>query len=140
MEWERTPCNTTFVAPGVHYPSVVIEITRLGELIWTFYSQVPCFFQTSVSIFISLNQVNMGVEEKGQEQVLYQTDSGPREGQVVHVSNLRDFVEIPSFWNKIHALSEKLGAETIGVEQLPEEARDVNQKPHSKLSSKGPIR
>jgi hypothetical protein len=73
----------------------------------------------------------MGIEEKGQEQVLYQTDSGPREGQVAHVNNLRDFTEVPSFWSKVHALSEKLGAETIGVEQLPEEARDVNQKPHS---------
>lgn len=77
----------------------------------------------------------MGFEEKNQEQVLYQTDSsGPREGQVLrtHVNNLRDFAEVPSFWSKIHAISEKLGAETIGVEQLPEEARDVNQKPHSK--------
>lgn len=73
----------------------------------------------------------MGVEEKRQENALYRTDSsGPREGEV---ENLRDFSQVPSFWNKVHRLSEKLGAETVGVEQLPEEARDVNQKPHSEI-------
>jgi hypothetical protein len=70
-------------------------------------------------------------EQKGPEAALYQTDSGPQEGQVGHINNLRDFSEVPSFWSKFHAFTEKLGAETIGVEQLPEEARDPNQKPHS---------
>jgi hypothetical protein len=71
----------------------------------------------------------MGFNEKTDpEPALYETDSGPRQGQV---TNLRDFVEVPSVWDKVHLLSEKLGAETIGVERLPEEARDMNQKPWS---------
>lgn len=65
-------------------------------------------------------------------EALYQTDSGPREGHVGHVTNLTDFAEVPSFWSGLHRLSAKLGAETIGVEQLPEEARNPDQKPHSK--------
>lgn len=74
-------------------------------------------------------------EKKGPEPDLYQTDSGPRQGQVTQIKNLRDLEEIPSVWTKVHLLSEKLGAETIGVEQLPEEARNPNQKPYSKSRS-----
>ncbi|CZR51321.1 related to Purine-cytosine permease fcyB [Phialocephala subalpina] len=70
-------------------------------------------------------------EKKGPEPDLYQTDSGPRQGQVTRIKNLRDLEEVPSVWTKVHLLSEKLGAETIGVEQLPEEARNPNQKPYS---------
>jgi hypothetical protein len=71
-------------------------------------------------------------EKKGPEPDLYQTDSGPRQGQVTHINNLRDFEAVPGIWSRVHALSEKIGAETIGVEQLPEEARNPNQKPRSK--------
>lgn len=74
-------------------------------------------------------------EKKGPEPELYQTDSGPRQGQVAQVKNLRDFESVPGIWDKVHLLSEKLGAETIGVEQLPEEARNPDQKPRSKQYS-----
>jgi hypothetical protein len=71
-------------------------------------------------------------EQKGPEPAIYETDSGPRQGQATY---LGDIVTIPSRWRKVHGLSEKLGAETIGCQQLPEEARDVNQKPRSKSNS-----
>ena len=71
------------------------------------------------------------IEQKHPEPALYETDSGPRQGQVM---NLGDIVTIPSRWKKVHVWSEKLGAETIGCQQLQEEARDVNQKPRSKLA------
>lgn len=70
-------------------------------------------------------------EKKGPEPDLYRTDSGPRQGQVIQVKNLRDFEHVPGIWSKVHLLSEKLGAETIGVEQLPEEARNLEQRPYS---------
>lgn len=74
----------------------------------------------------------MGIDdEKSSEPGLFETGSGPRQGQV---TNLEDIVKIPSRWRKIHGLSEMLGAETIGCQQLPEEARDVNQKPQSESS------
>ena len=71
----------------------------------------------------------MGYGEKTDpEPALYETDSDPRQGQV---TNLGDIITIPSRWRRVHGWSEKLGAETIGCQQLPEEARDVNQKPRS---------
>lgn len=69
-------------------------------------------------------------EKKGPEPDLYQTDSGL--GQVTQIHNLREFESVPGIWSKVHTLTEKMGAETIGVEQLPEEARNSKQKPRSK--------
>jgi hypothetical protein len=72
-------------------------------------------------------------DEKGRKPAAaYETDSGPRQGQL---TNVEDIVTITSKWRRVHGWSEKLGAETIGYQQLPEEARDVKQKPHSELNS-----
>lgn len=67
--------------------------------------------------------------KQGAEPDLYATESAS--GSIRRITNLRDIAEVPSIWSKIHLLSEKLGAETIGCQQLPEEARDPNQKPWS---------
>lgn len=69
------------------------------------------------------------IDSKNPEPEVYPTDT--QVGEVHRITNLRDLAEVPSAWSKVHLLSEKLGAETIGCQQLPEEARDPNQKPWS---------
>lgn len=72
-------------------------------------------------------------DKKGPVPELYPTDSAQK-GEVTRITNLRDITEVPSVWSKVHLLSEKLGAETIGCQQVPEEARDPTQKPWSESS------
>jgi hypothetical protein len=73
----------------------------------------------------------MGYNEKTDpEPALYETDSSPRRGSI-RQGSVTDFVTVSSSWQWLHDLSGKMGAETVGCQQLPEEARDVNQKPWS---------
>ena len=62
------------------------------------------------------------------------SDFGPENGvgQVHYIHNIEDLIEVPSIWRKFTIWSEKLGAESIGIQRLPEAARDPNLRPWSK--------
>lgn len=61
------------------------------------------------------------------------SDSAHRVGEVHYIHNIEELAEVPTMWKKFTSWSEKAGAETIGIQRLPEEARDPNLKPWSKF-------
>lgn len=63
------------------------------------------------------------------------SDSEPQVGEIHHIHDVDELVEVPSIWQKVTAWSKTAGVETIGIQRLPEAARDPNLKPWSKSPS-----
>lgn len=60
------------------------------------------------------------------------SDSEPRVGEMHYIHEVDQLVEVPSIWQRITNWSKKAGAETIGVQRLPEEARNAELQPWRK--------
>lgn len=68
------------------------------------------------------------------DSITYDINSNRQVGQITHLSH---HAPLSPFQARIERFVEKYGGETIGVQRLAEEDRDVSQKPISKLEIEG---
>ena len=127
--WTESLSNTS--SPPKRYGDGITPLLSLASLPFLSEPGPPNFSFLCVTSFHAIRM--RFLEKKTPEPELYATDSN-QQGEVTRITNLRDITEVPSVWSKVHLLSEKLGAETIGCQQVPEEARDPAQKPWSTSS------